>query len=76
MMGHLKPAVIEHEFLAADAALTGAGLGRAHWTRAGDAALLEGEVAEDHRPALLALEKEWRPRLELVLRRKPAPTAP
>ncbi len=75
MAGHLKPTVIEQEFLAATAALAGAGVGRAHWTRAGDTALLEGEVPEERRPELLALEREWRPRLELVLRRWLEPKA-
>lgn len=73
LLGHLKPQVIEQEFRAADAALQAAGLARAHWTRAGDSVLLEGEVPEDQQPALRAVDEAWRPRLELVLRRASVP---
>jgi pilus assembly protein CpaC len=73
LLGHLKPQVIEQEFRAADAGLQAAGLTRAHWTRAGDTVLLEGEVPEDQQPTLRAVDEIWRPRLELVLRRASEP---
>jgi pilus assembly protein CpaC len=69
VLGHLAPALIEQEFRAANAALLGARLRGVQWVRAGEQVLLEGAVEEDQRPALAVLETEWRPRLELVLRK-------
>jgi pilus assembly protein CpaC len=69
VLGRLKPEVVDRAFAEARAALERAGLGRARWVRAGNAVLLEGELAEGESARLAAVEAEWRPKLELVLRR-------
>jgi pilus assembly protein CpaC len=75
VLGRIKPEVVDREFVEAEAALRGVGLSRVHWVRAGNSVLLEGELPEEDRPRLRAVEAEWRPRLELLLSR-PRVTAP
>jgi hypothetical protein len=66
--GRLKPEVVERTFAEAGAALERAGLGRMRWVYARNVLRLEGECAEGDGDTLAALEAEWRPKLELVLR--------
>ena len=78
LIGTLQPFVIEQEFAEASAALVQHGFTRVKWVRVGESLTLEGEVFEEDRPKLSALEKEWRPRLELTVSRpkpKPKPKA-
>jgi pilus assembly protein CpaC len=79
VLGHLKPDVVEHTFVEADAALMRAGLGRLRWARAGESVHLAGERAVDDAAKIAALETQWRPTLEMVLSRPPVrpwPTKP
>ena len=69
VLGRLKAEVVDRAFVEAEAALRGVGLSRVHWVRAGNSVLLEGEIPEDNRPRLRAVEAEWRPKLELLLAR-------
>lgn len=74
LLGRPSADVLPRTLSEANLALQRAGFPRARFAVAGDVVLLEGEVPEGERKRLEAVEREWRPKLELAVW-KPKPAA-